>query len=98
MERAGCHHAHIGLVHVVLLNLLQDLAIDCQRPIRLFVSGLAKDMTQSGVAENDYRKAENSDFGEAIHKFPMRSTRGNYSTSRLWAPAEFLRKASRGAW
>ena len=54
MERAGCHHAHIGLVHVVLLNLLQDLAIHCQRPIGLFVSGLAKDMTQSGVAENDY--------------------------------------------
>ena len=46
---AGCHYGHVGVIHVIFLNVLQHLAEYAQGAVRLVVRGLAEHITQSDV-------------------------------------------------
>src|SRR2546429_7152829 len=54
MERAGGHRVHVRVVHIILLDLLQNFAVNRQRFVGLVVRGSAQDVTYTRITKDQY--------------------------------------------
>src|SRR5215469_18501474 len=67
MHGSGRHHRHIGIVHVVFLDVLKHLAKHAQRSVGLIVVGLTQNVPKTHVKEDHNGKRDNRYFGETAH-------------------------------
>ena len=69
MQSPRGNHRDVGLVDVVFLNVLQHFAEHTQRPVGLVVRGLAKDIAQTDIEEDDDGNSNDGNSCEAAHRF-----------------------------
>jgi hypothetical protein len=55
VERASRDKVHVGIVDIVLLDFLQDFAVDLKRLVRLVIGGAAEDMADAYPADDENR-------------------------------------------
>src|SRR5713101_3401545 len=58
---------HVGLVNIVVLDLVEDFAINGKRFVGFVIRRVAEHMAQSRVTENDHRKRKYADTCRSIH-------------------------------
>ena len=69
VERSGGDGAQVGLVHVVFLDVLEDLAVNGQGAIGLVVVGLAEEVAETHVAEHQERQRNDDSPAKTVHGF-----------------------------
>src|ERR1700675_4844762 len=61
---------HVRVVHVILLDLLQDFAVNRERLVGLVIGHASQDVSQSRVAEDHHRNYNDADTSRSIHSSP----------------------------
>jgi hypothetical protein len=69
VERSGANGRQVRLVHVVFLNVLEDLAIHGQGAIGLVIVGLAEEVAKAHVAKHHEGQCNDNSPADAVHGF-----------------------------
>src|SRR6266436_5770814 len=67
---------HVGLVNIIVLDLVEDFAINSKRFVGLVIRRVAEHVAQSRVTENDDRKRKYADTCRSIHAPPISIANG----------------------
>jgi hypothetical protein len=62
---------HVRVIHVVLLDLLQDFAINREGLVCFVIGCASKHVSQSRVTEDHHRNDNDADAGRSIHSSPV---------------------------
>jgi hypothetical protein len=74
---------HVGLVHVIGLNLVEDFAVDGEGFVGFVVGGAAENVADAGVTEDGHRDCDDGEASFSIHILTCTARMEKYNTAQL---------------